>query len=262
MSQRRRTPATEYFGAELRRTREAAGMPREELGKLAGYVSGTIAALEIGERFPQERFIAFLDGQFQTDRFTLIYDKLLRRDAYPESFRPWIDIEAEATVLRSYELSVIPGLLQTEGYARALLSSGGGDVETRVAARLERQQVVLEKGDPPMFIALVDEIALRQTIGGDAVMREQLHSLAAAAEKWIVQVVPLTARMYRRLDGPFVIATVEGIDQVYTPTQRGGYTLGSLEAVAEVKCVWEAIRAEALPRRQSQELIMELAGRP
>lgn len=134
MTQRRRTPATEYFGAELRRTRERAGLSREEFGKLAGYVAGTIAQLEIGERFPQEKFITWLDKHFQTERFTLIYRKLLRRDAYPESFRPWIDIEQEATVLRSYEVSVVPGLLQTEGYARALLE----DDDTKVSARLDR----------------------------------------------------------------------------------------------------------------------------
>jgi hypothetical protein len=236
-------------------------MSRDELGRLTGYVAGTIAALEIGERYPQAKFIASLDEHFQTDRFRLIYDKLLRRDAYPESFRPWIDIEAEATVLRTYELSLIPGLLQTEEYARALLDTAANDVETRVAARMQRQEVVLKRSGSLMFVALVDEIALRQPVGNDEVMREQLRSLAAGAEQWIIQVVPLTARMYRRLDGPFVIATVDGIDQVYTPTQRGGYILDSPEAVAEVKCVWEAIRAEALPKQQSRDLILELAGK-
>lgn len=262
MSQRRRTPATEYFGAELRRTREEAGMSREELGKLTGYVAGTIAQLEIGERFPQEKFIDQLGEIFKTNRFRLIYDKLLRRDAYPESFRPWIDIEQEATVLRSYELSVIPGLLQTEAYARTLLESVGGDVETRVAARIERQDLILKRDTPPMFVALIDEIALRQPIGGEEVMRQQYRSLAEAAERWIIQVVPQAAGMYRRLDGPFVIATVDGTDHVYTPTQRGGYILDSPEAVAEVKWVWEAIRAEALPKQQSRDLILELADKP
>jgi len=106
MPQRRRTPATEYFGAELRRTREEAGTSREELGNLTGYAAGTIAQLEIGEPFPQERFTDQLGEIFKTGRFRLIYHKLLRRDAYPESFRPWIDIEQDASVLRCYELSV------------------------------------------------------------------------------------------------------------------------------------------------------------
>jgi hypothetical protein len=110
-----------------------------------------------------------------------------------------------------------------------------------------------------MFVALVDEIALRQPIGGDEVMKQQYRSLAEAAERWIIQVVPQMAGMYRRLDGPFVIATVDGTDHVYTPTQRGGYILDSPEAVAEVKWVWEAIRAEALPKQQTRDLILEMA---
>lgn len=253
MTQRRRTPATEYFGAELRRTRERAGLSREEFGKLAGYVAGTIAQLEIGERFPQEKFITWLDKHFQTERFTLIYQKLLRRDAYPESFRPWIDIEQEATVLRSYEVSFVPGLLQTEGYARALLH----DDDTKVSARLDRQAILARKR-PPTLVALINEGALRQPVGDDKVMGEQLRHLAAAADRWIIQVVPIDAGTYIRLDGSFVIATVDGSDLVYTPTQLRGYVLDSPEVVADAKWRWEAIRSEALPKRQSKDLIMEL----
>lgn len=258
MSQRRRTPATEYFGAELRRTREEAGMSREELGNLTGYVGGTIAQLEIGERFPQEKFIAWLGEHFQTGRFELTYHKLLRRDAYPESFRPWIDIEQAATVLRTYELSVVPGLLQTEEYARTLLESVGEDVEAKVAARMERQGI-FEREQPPTFIALISESALRQPVGDEEIMRQQLAKLAAAADRWIVQVVPLDAGTYIRLGGSFVIATLDGSDVVYTPTQLRGYVIDSPELIADAKWRWEAIRSEALPKGQSKDLILELA---
>jgi transcriptional regulator with XRE-family HTH domain len=259
MAQRRRTPATEYFGAELRRTREEAGLSREELGKLAGYVAGTIAQLEIGERFPQAKFVAWLDEYFKTDRFTLVYDKLLRRDAYPESFRPWIDIEQEATVLRSYELALIPGLLQTEDYARALLQSAGGDVEAKLTARMERQ-AIFERDQPPTFISLISESALRQPVGNGEIMREQLLKLATEADRWIIQVVPLNAGTYIRLGGSFVIATQDGADLVYTPTQLRGYVIDSPELIADAKWRWEAIRSEALPKGQSKDLILELAN--
>jgi transcriptional regulator with XRE-family HTH domain len=259
MTQRRRTPATEYFGAELRRTREEAAMSREDLGKLAGYAAGTIAQLEIGERFPQDKFVAWLDDHFQTDRFRLIYDRLLRRDAYPESFRPWIDIEREATVLRSYELAVIPGLLQTAQYARALLRSAGNDVEAMVSARMERQ-AILERERPPSLIALISETGLRQTVGGEDVMRQQLHKVADAADRWIIQVVPLAAETYIHLAGSFAIATIDGSDVVYTPTQLSGYVVDSTELVADAMWRWEAIRSEALPRGQSRDLIVELAS--
>ena len=236
-------------------------MSRDELGRLAGYVGGTIAALEIGERYPQQRFIAWLDEHFHTERFGLIYQRLLRRDAYPASFRPWTDIEAEATVLRTYELSVVPGLLQTEAYARALLASVDNDVDGKVAARLARQEQVLGRSEPPMFVALIDETALTIRVGDEKVMREQLERLAALGDRWIIQVVPHGAGSYRRLDGPFVIGTVDGSDQVYTPTQCGGYILDNPQTVAEVMWVWEAIRADALPRQQSRELILTFASR-
>ena len=258
MAQRRRTPATEYFGAELRRTREEAGMSREELGNVTGYVGGTIAQLEIGERFPQERFIDQLDDIFKTSRFRLIYHKLLRRDAYPESFRPWIDIEQEATALRWFELSHVPGLLQTEAYARAIFT-GREDVEAKVAARLERQEVVHRDGSPE-FVAVIDESALRRPVGGDDVMRKQLLALAEAAERWIIQVVPWEARSYLCLDGPFVLATLDGSDVVYLPTAQAGYILDSHDAVAEIRWRWDAIRGEALSRWQSKDLILRLAG--
>jgi transcriptional regulator with XRE-family HTH domain len=256
---RRRTLATEYFGAELRRTREEAGMSREELGKLTGYVAGTIAQLEIGERFPQEKFIAWLGDHFQTGRFTLIYNKLLRRDAYPESFRPWIDIEQEATALRSFELTLVPGLLQTEDYARELLQSFGDDVDSKLAARMERQ-AILEREPAPQAIFLISEAALRQPVGNGEIMHRQLAKIATAAEQWIIQVVPLTAETYIRLDGSFSIATVDGADMVYTPAQLRGYVIDSPELVAEAKWRWDAIRSEALPRKQSKDLILELAN--
>jgi transcriptional regulator with XRE-family HTH domain len=256
MPQRRRTPATEYFGAELRRTREEAGISREELGKLTGYAAGTIAQLEIGERFPQEKFIAWLGDHFQTDRFQLVYHKLLRREAYPESFRPWIDIEQEATALRSYELALIPGLLQTEEYARAQFE---GD-EAKVAARMERQTSVVRDA-PPQLVALVHEVALRQQVGGAEVMERQLRRLAEAADHHLIQVVPAGAGSPLCLDGPFVLATVDGSDIVYLPTARGdGYILDRPDAVEEVRWRWDTIRAEALSRRQSKDFILELAG--
>lgn len=258
MAQRRRTPTTEYFGAELRRTREEAGMSREELGKLTGYVAGTIAQLEIGERFPQERFIDQLGEIFKTGRFSLIYHKLLRRDAYPESFRPWIDIEREATALRWFDLSHIPGLLQTEDYARAIFK-GREDAEAKVAARLERQEILRNDGAPE-FVAVIDESALRRPVGGEEVMRRQLHALADAAERWIIQVVPWEARSFLCLDGPFVLATLDGSDLVYLPTAQSGYILDSHEALAEIKWRWDAIRGEALSRWQSKDLILKLAG--
>lgn len=254
-----RTPATEYFGSELRRAREAAGLSREDFGKLVCYAPSTVRAFETGERFPQPSLVEGADAHLGTGGLLgRMYEGLLKRDVYPESFRPWIDIEQGASALRWYELAYLPGLLQTEDYARALLRSGRGDVEARVAARMQRQEI-LRRDHPPEFVVLIDEGVLRRPVGGREVMWDQLRSLAEAAERWIIQVVPWEVDSYVNLDGPFVLATVEGADLVYTPTHLDGYVLSSAEAVAQVRSRWDAIRAEALPRRRSRELIVEVA---
>jgi transcriptional regulator with XRE-family HTH domain len=252
-----RTPATIFFGSELRRAREAAGLSREEFGALVKYAASTIGAFETGDRFPQIALVEGADKHLSTGGlFGRMYEQLLTSYVYPESFRPWIDIERHATALRSYELAYAPGLLQTEAYARALLQSGRGDVESRVTARMERQQVL--RGErPPEYVAVLDEGILRRPVGGRQVMRDQLRSLAEASERWIIQILPWEVDNYTCLNGPFVLATVDGKDLVYTPTQLTGYIVNESEAVADLKWRWDAIRAEALPRRQSKDLILE-----
>lgn len=253
-----KTPATTYFGSELRRAREAAGLSREEFGKLVSYAPSTIGAFETGDRFPPPGLATGADELLKTGgQFGRMLDKLLTRFSYPESFRPWVDYEEQATALRTYEVSLVPGLLQIEEYARALLASHGDNTESKLAARLQRQEI-LTRPRPPKLVALIDETALRQPIGGPGVMRRQLTALAAEAP-WIIQVVPLTAQTYIRFDGAFTIATVDGRDVVYLPAQLQDYTVDSPELVAEARWRWDAIRAEALPRRQSRELILELA---
>jgi transcriptional regulator with XRE-family HTH domain len=244
---------------ELRRAREAAGLSREEFGKLVNYAPSTIGAFETGERFPQMALVKGADEHLDTGGlFLRMYEGLLTNYVYPESFRPWIDIEHEATTLRSYELAHVPGLLQTEAYARAIFHSGRGDVENQIAARLERQQI-LARSSPPELVVVVDEGILRRPVGGRQVMRDQLCSLAEASDRWIIQILPWEVDNYTCLNGPFVLATVDGKDLVYTPTQLSGHIVNAAEAVADVKWRWDAVRAEALPRRQSKDLILEWA---
>lgn len=254
-----RTPATVFFGSELRRAREAAELSREEFGKLVNYAPGTIGAFETGDRFPQPSLVAGADEHLLTDGlFARIYETLLTSFVYPESFRPWVEVEREASVLRTYELAYLPGLLQIEPYARALLRSGRGEVDGQVAARMERQQV-LERKHPPELITVIDEATLRRPVGGNEVMRAQLHRLVEAADRWIIQVVPWELDNYLGLDGPFVLATVDGRDLALTPDHVGASIRSSVEDLAEVRWRWEAIRAEALPRGQSKNLILEIA---
>ncbi|MDG4798563.1 DUF5753 domain-containing protein [Micromonospora sp. WMMD1082] len=180
-------------------------------------------------------------------------------------FRPWQEIEREATELRSFEPNVLPGLLQTEAYARAVLSASGRrtpeEVDQLVAARLARQ-AVLRWDNPPWFTAVVDECALRRPVGGPQVMREQLQALVTASEQPHVRVhvVPWSVGAYAGLDGPFVIATSRDHRiAAYLDTQLQGQVVSDPDDIAAILAAWEDVRGEALSHRQSVDLVREVA---
>ncbi|GAB3814914.1 Scr1 family TA system antitoxin-like transcriptional regulator [Micromonospora zhanjiangensis] len=182
-------------------------------------------------------------------------------------FRPWRDVEREAISLRSYEPLVIPGLLQTPAYARAVLAGAGligpEDVDGHVISRIERQ-VILERTTPPVLTAVLDEGALRRGVGSPDVMREQLlHLVDVAAERPHVRVhiVPFSAGVYAGINGPFVLADLAGPRVVaHLDNQLSGQTVSDAADVARLVSSWESCRSEALPHRQSIELIREFAG--
>jgi len=180
-------------------------------------------------------------------------------------FRPWAEIEREAVALRSYQLSVLPGLLQTEAYARAVLVGAGrvgrGDVERQLATRLARQ-AILTREDPPQLAFVIDEGVLRRPVGSPVVMREQLQTIAATCEDphVRVQVVPSTVGAYAGLNGPFVLATnARHRTAGYLDNQLKGTVVTESDDVALMLGAWEAVRGEALSHWQSADLIKEVA---
>ncbi|MFK3981104.1 Scr1 family TA system antitoxin-like transcriptional regulator [Micromonospora sp. NPDC050397] len=174
-------------------------------------------------------------------------------------FRPWREAEEAAASLRWFEPSVIPGLLQTEAYARAVLASGpiaAEDVERFVKVRLERQRAVFDRPRPPLAVFVVDEAALRR--GAPELMHEQLDHLVEMASRpnIFVHVIPFSAGLYPGQAGPFVIGGVEGSRDVsYLDNQLAGQLVTDPKEVAELVRVWDAVRGHALPRDLSIELM-------
>ncbi|SRR6266540_1871914 len=212
-----------FFASELRRARVAAGLSQDQLAQMISYSASLVAMVETAQRTPSQDFT------------------------------------------RSYQPLVVQGLLQTPDYARAVLRSGeplsDEEVEQRVTARLERQEL-LSRENPPLLIAILDEGAVRRPIGGPDVMHRQLLHLAKVAEqsRIIVQIIPLATGAYPGLAGPFVIASFDGSgEMVYLDTPLRGQVVERAADVAAVKQIWEALRAEALSRKQSMELILEVA---
>ncbi|MFI6261381.1 Scr1 family TA system antitoxin-like transcriptional regulator [Micromonospora sp. NPDC051006] len=235
----------------------------ESLAERVGVDPKTVGRWMTEGRIPHSRHRLSAAEELRRDVADIWPDTSRRRD--PIWFRPWQEIEREAVSLRWFESTVLPGLLQTEAYARAVLGEAGliprGDVERHLFQRLNRQGI-LKQDDPPQFTAVVDEAVLRRPVGGPATMREQLRALVAAcAEPHVrVHVVPATVGAYAGLNGPFVIATARDHRIAgYLDNQLQGHLVSDPTDIAAMMAAWENVRGEALSHRQSLDLITEVA---
>ena len=261
-----RLSTLDFFASELRRARTAAGLSQAQLAEAVAYSESLVAMVETTRRTPSQDFTRRCDEALNTGGLlSRILDELVSREFAPEWFRPWISLEREATALCAYQPDLMPGLLQTADYMRAVFLAGGplpaDEVEQHVAARLDRQQV-LHRNNPPLVIAILDEVALRRPIGGTKVMHEQLNHLADVNDQGLarVQIVPMSVGMYPGLNGAFVLASFgnDG-EMVFIDGPIRGQIIENAADVALIKRNWEDLRCEALPRRQSIELIREVA---
>ena len=189
-----------------------------------------------------------------------------RHRAYPAWFDRWPDFEAMATIFRWYEPLVLPGLLQTDPYARAVLRTRIGDTDDEIDAMVEARmarQAILGKDKPPTFWAVLDEGVLRRPVGGPHVMREQLNRLADAARRpsVVIQVVPLSVGAHEGLRGAgFSIADfADHAPVAYQDTAVQGMIIDNADDVAALAFAWDTIKSVALPVAASLELIEEAA---
>jgi len=248
-------------------------MTPEQLGARVFLSGSQIRKVEAGTRTPTEDLAKACEGIRELDcngALTELYEILgekLKRRAYPGWFAGWPDKEAQARRLRSFELVVVPGLLQTEGYARAVLSTRVGatedEIDEVVAARLARQQI-LERDQPPELWAILDEGVLRRPVGAPDVMRGQLTHLAGMARRphIVVQVIPLAAGAHQGLNGgAFVIADFEDAATIaYQDTAVSGQIIEDASEADALAHTWDTLRLEALPPAASLSLIEETAG--
>lgn len=256
----------DYFATELRAWREFRKMSQAQLANAINYSESAVAMIETGHRKARTEFIERCDEALETGGALMrLMKELVERELVPDWMDHWRTIEGNSSALNWFEPLVFPGLLQTAEYARALFEKNGQassvDIEAQVRARLERHEV-LTGDDPPMFVAVIDERVLHHAVGGPKVMHEQLtHVVNLCTERTdiVVQVVPKDIGAYAGLSGPFVIATMDGAEFVYLDTALYGQVAESPRDLAIVKRMWESLRAEALPRTASLNLIMEVA---
>ena len=258
-----------FFGAELRRARLSAGLSQEQLGRVLSYSGDLIGKVEIGERAPTPEFAGRCDEAFS--HLDGLFGRLLglarRWDGpYPQWFRDWVQAEKEATSLRSWEPMLVPGLLQTADYARALFqawqSSASDELEELVNARIARQSI-LDRPRPPELWVVVDEAVLHRCIGSRKTMYDQLLHLAdcSCRPSITVQVVPADVSTHAGLLGGFIVASFgEGAPSiVYVETAVEGQTIEKSSLVNKAASVFDRLRSEALPRKSSRDLIGRVA---
>jgi hypothetical protein len=168
--------------------------------------------------------------------------------------RDWVPEERRADVLRWVELLIVPGILQTEDYIRALL---GGD-ESAIAARMERQEI-LSRENPPTLHFVLDETVLSYEVGDKKVMHAQLEHLASliSPPRLTIQVVRSSVNPHAM--GAFILATTDGSEVAYVETAVRGIVTSSREDITSLTATWEAIRTFALPQQESAELIRRTA---
>lgn len=257
------------FGDELKYWRLAAGLSQEQLGDLIGYSGAQVGAVENGRRMPRMDLAQNCDKVLNTSaalvRQLERVKKFLRTQAYPAWFRGWANVEREATTLRNWEPLLVPGLLQTEDYARTILGVQPGTTaewrEDQVKTRMARQAALDGEG-PPFLWCLIDEGVLYRRIGTAKIMHTQLEHLITMSERpnVTVQVVPYSVGEHPGTAGPFVIA---GFDDapgiVYLDTAVTGQLVETQSMVDQVTLMWEALRSEALPRTASRDLIAKIA---
>jgi transcriptional regulator with XRE-family HTH domain len=247
--------ALDTFAEELKAQREAAGLTQEQLGKLMGYSASVIAKVETCRTMPSPEFAKQADETFKTPGTFGRQRRSIVNGAYEPWFRPYIEIEERATVLRSWQPLVVDGLLQTEAYARAMIRGGwptesDARIDQLVTARMARQAILRrEDPDPPIVSVILGETVLRQPVGGAEVMREQFQHLveSAANPRISIQVLPWSANAHPGLRGNFVVASFANEpDAAYLDNTLSGQVTERRKDVAQVTLLYDTLRAEAL----------------
>ncbi|WP_431907279.1 helix-turn-helix domain-containing protein [Micromonospora carbonacea] len=258
------SPVAGFVVAEIRRARGTAGMTQEAFGRAAGFSASHVSSVEGSARALTMDFIRGADRAFNNGG---LLERLVTQLGAASWFLPWLDAERGATQLRYFEPNLIPGLFQTEEYARAVLRLDPrlteGEVEHRVSTRIERQ-AVLAREDPPQVVVVVDEHAVRRiSEGAEKMMSEQLLQLVACAERptTTVHVVPAEVGLHVGLSGPLSLAHLpDGRWLGHLENQLGGDVVDRPDGLATLFERWEGVRSEALSRRQSLGLIKKVAS--
>ncbi len=265
------------LGSQLRRLREGRGITREDAGYAIRASESKISRMELGRVSFKERDVADLlslygvnDGAEREALLGLVREANKSgwwhsyNDVLPGWFQTYVGLEEAATLIRTYEVQFVPGLLQSEDYARAVFGQSrpvisDEELERRVSLRLRRQKLLTD-GNSPRLWAVIDEAALRRPVGGPKVMRGQLQYLIDIAEQpnVVIQVMPFRFGAHAGESGAFSILRFpeqDLADVVYLEQLTSALYLDKRDDVDAYIQVMERLCVDSLTPGQTIDLL-------
>lgn len=259
-----RPSARQMLAKELARLREESGKSLATLGEETTYDRAYLHKLETGTRVGSPEVIAALSKVYGVGQQLNLLWQLARNDAFADKYKRFMQLEGKATVRYEYAAGVIPGLLQTEGYAREVLQAArprdDNDLAEQVAARLGRQDL-LQGEDPPHYRAVLDEAVLRRGGHDPKEWATQLAHLVTASQlpNVTIQVLPFSAGLHALMGTSLTILWLpDGKAVAYTEDQHSGQLLESAKDVEDLRLSYDLLRDLALSPRESVAFIKRL----
>ncbi|WP_078849657.1 helix-turn-helix domain-containing protein [Streptomyces sp. NRRL F-5126] len=252
------------YGTKLRKLRVRAGLTQRQLGDKVPIAHSRIAQFELGNETPPEDVNGKLDVLLDADGDLVDLWGHTKRTPYPDWARKFMAYEARACAMHKYMAHSVPGLLQTESYARELLRLGlpwcmSEEIDEAVAARMERQ-ALLQSERPPLLWVVLDEAVIRRPVGGNVVMRDQLTRLmkAAMTPRVEVQILPFAAGAHSAMGGSLTVLSFEsGPDVAYLEADHSGELVEDRAMVAKHSYRYDLVHAQGLSPEASTALIQK-----
>lgn len=262
------TDSLRTFGAVVQALREHAGLSREEFALLVRFSKHTVASIELGRRMADEDFVERAEealGNTGALRNSAKY--LTRKNGLAAWFRQWARLEALAITLFTYECRLIPGLLQSEPYSRAVFSDqlprrSDEQIEAQWVDRAERQRLLRERPNTS-YSFIVEEHLFRRCTGGAEVTRGLIdHVLELAKLRNVdIQIMPQVRESHAGLDGPMqLLETPENKWHAYCEGQRSGQLISDPKEVSILQLRYATMRSQALTPEDSVSLLHRMRG--
>ncbi|MEO3978498.1 Scr1 family TA system antitoxin-like transcriptional regulator [Streptomyces sp. CAU 1734] len=258
--------ASAAFGEHLRRTRDERGWTQDDLAEHTGYSGTHISAVETDRKPPTLRFANRVDKAFGTGEKFERMCRSVRNAALLEGFPEFVGHEMRAAEIRLFELGIIPGLLQTAGYAAAITMGAvrrGAITEQQAEERLALladRQAAIARTPTPLIYAVLDESCIRRRVGGAGVMAAQLDQLAAFAElpNTVFQVAPYDLGERRAFDLPVTLVILPDRTHVaYSESAQQGRLERDIDFVQPLLTAYHQLQAEALSQAASVAMVQD-----